>query len=263
MKFSDLAKYKTDTGLVVSARYDAWMATNSNPHYNERALNFAAWALEAQSRPRDRKGTISSSSLGSCKRRQQFTYLGMPEISPSPKLAAVFQTGTFMHIRWQMAGLTEGFLDDVEVPVRANQYRLHGTMDGLLEDGSVLELKSANSNSFRRVLSFGPLAGHEFQLGTYLLTTGREKGVFVYEDKDTQEYTEIVRTRDQLPLAEIAVNSAQLWSEIEEENLYEPLDDCMAKTGYRYNGCPFKDNCLKIRGWTEAEDIADQSRSSA
>lgn len=261
MKFSELAKYQDGKGLIVSSRYKTWIAKNANPHYSAEALSFGHQQLLLQSNQRDRRGTISSSSLSSCQRRQQFTFLGMPELPPSPKLAAIFQTGTFMHIRWQMAGLTAGWLSEAEVPIGKNTYELSGTMDGVLDEDSVLELKSCNSNSFRRVLSFGPLEGHLFQVGTYVLTTGREKGVLIYEDKDTQEFKEFVFPRAELPLIEIEFGAKLLWQRITAEQLVEPLDECLAKSG-KYLGCPFRDNCLKIRSWEEASDLADSSRAT-
>lgn len=257
MKFGDLSKYKIDTGLVISPRHEKWLSENANPVYSEAALDFAVDALEAQGKPRNRKGTISASSLGSCRRRQQFTFIGMPELPPSPKTAQIFQTGTFMHIRWQMAGLTEGWLTAAEVPVGNNDYGLSGTQDGIAYDDSVVELKSANSNSFNRVNTFGPLGGHPFQVGTYVLTTGAEQGVLIYENKDTQEFKEFVLTRDELPLDEIEIINEKLWERTVTKELFEPLDECEAGVGYKFAGCPFRTECLKIRTWEEAEEMAD------
>src|SRR3954462_2316733 len=110
MKFSSLGKYQMDKGLVVSPRHEQWLQVNSDPIYSDEALAFGAKVLIDMGRPRDRRGTISASSAGSCRRKQQFTFLGLPELPPTPKLAQIFQNGTFMHIRWQMAGLTEGWL---------------------------------------------------------------------------------------------------------------------------------------------------------
>lgn len=258
MKFSDLAKYKTGTELVVSARHDKWMESNSNPKYTDRAIAHAKQELEAQARPRNRQGTLSGSSLASCARKQQFTFLGLPELPPSPKTAAIFQTGTFMHIRWQMAGLTEGWLLSAENPVPKNAWDLSGTMDGIAYDASVVEFKSCNSNNFRRVNSFGPLPGHEYQGGTYALTTGADKVVFIYEDKDTQEYKEIVRRAEELPLQEIADHAADMWNWIRAKVLQPVLPDCWDGKGYQFTGCPFRDRCLKINSWEEAQSYANQ-----
>jgi hypothetical protein len=260
MKFGDLSKYKTDGGLVVSPRHERWLEHNSNPEYSTKARVFAAKALIDMGRPRDRRGTISASSLGSCRRKQQFTFLGLPELPPSPKLAQIFQNGTFMHIRWQMAGLTEGWLKEAEVPVGGNDLNLSGTQDGIAYDDTIVELKSCNSNQFARIQTFGPIEGHIYQIGTYTVTTGAEKATLIYENKDTQEFKEFVRTRDELPLVEIANGAEEMWLKNGNEELYEPLDKCWDKEGYQYAGCPFRNQCLKIRNWQEAKEIANQAK---
>jgi hypothetical protein len=257
LKFSELAKYKTGTELLVSARYEAWMAENANPVYSEEALQFVRDQLSAV--PRVRKGTISASSLGSCRRRQQFTFLGMPQLPPSPKTAAIFQNGTMMHIRWQMAGITEGWLTAPEVPVPQNQYRLSGTMDGVLYEGSIVEFKSINTDGFRNVMSFGLKHEHLIQGATYALCTGREKVSFIYEDKNTQEFKEIVKTVEELPMAEASMSAQITWDEIDHNTLAEPLDECLAGEGWRYTSCPYRKTCLKIRDWKEAKDVAHQA----
>ena len=44
-----------------------------------------------------------------------------------------------------------------------------------------------------------------------------------------------------------------VWESVEAEELYEPLNTCIDKTGYQYTGCPFRDRCLSIRSWEEAQ----------
>jgi len=116
MKFSEVVKNNAPD-LVVSRRHEEWLARNANPVYSDRALDFAAHQLAVL--PRVRKGTISASSLGGCKRKQQFEYIGMPQLPMDTKGALKVQNGMFMHLRWQMAGLTEGWLLEAEEPVPA------------------------------------------------------------------------------------------------------------------------------------------------
>lgn len=255
MKFSQTLKI-TKTELVVSNRYDRWMERNSNPEYSLDALDFGRKALFDQGSPRDRRGTFSASSLNSCKRRQQFTFIGMPEIKHSSRTAAILQNGTFMHIRWQMAGLSEGFFKAVEVPVGENSLRLSGTQDAVAHDGTIVELKSIHTNGFSGIRTFGPKEDHLHQGGTYLAATGAEKVSFIYEDKNAQEYVEYVKTADELPIQEIKDQAARLWENTENRELYPILDKCYEGKG-RYLYCPFRDNCLKVKSWTHAEEIVN------
>lgn len=255
MKFGELMKV-SKPDLVVSPRYDAWMKENSNPTYSDEALKHGVSELEKQAKPRDRRGSYSASSLNSCMRRQQFTFIGMPALPPTPKTAAIFQNGTFMHIRWQMAGLTEGFFREVEVPVPDNALNLNGTRDAVAHDGTVVELKSINHNGFGQVSTFGPKEDHIAQVGTYAAAAGHEKAVIIYEDKDTQEYREFVIKSTELPVSQIAARSRELWDRTRAEELAEPLEKCIEKTGYRYTGCPYREQCLDIHEWDEAKELS-------
>lgn len=250
MKFGELASHKREK-LVISPRHDAWLVENGNPTYSEEAKAFLA--REIGKPDRKREGTFSASSLDSCGRQQQFKFLGLPQLRLDPRTSGIFQNGTMMHLRWQMAGLTEGWLSQAEVPIEKNEHGLSGTMDGVNYDGSILELKSINSNGYRSVTSFGPKKAHLFQGATYALASGREQVVFIYENKDTQEYIEKVIDRDDLPMQEAAQRAEMLWTATDERRLLEPRGKCIDKEGWEYHSCPFRDRCLKIRSWEEAE----------
>jgi hypothetical protein len=249
MKFGETIKL-VDPGLVVTRRNDAWLVENDHPVYSTLALSFAHKAL--QQRDRKRKGTISASSLGECARYQQFVFLGMPKLPMDPRNVLKVTNGAMMHLRWQMAGLTEGWLRDAEVPVHDELLKLTGTMDGLLYEGSILELKSINLNGFSRVKTYGPLIPHLFQMATYMLCTEISRGVFIYECKDNQEYEEIVVNAADLPLEEAAMRAGAMWAHLNREELYEPLEKCIDQDGWVYRSCPFRDRCLKIHTWEEA-----------
>jgi hypothetical protein len=241
----------TDPDLVVSRRHEEWVTLNdAHPAYSEDALAFALGQLGKADRVR--QGTVSASSLGGCAREQQFVFLGMKKLPPEAKAAMRMQNGTFMHLRWQMEGLSEGWLDRAEVPLDTNPYKLSGTMDGLLYDGAILELKSINANGFSRIATFGPMLPHLFQMATYALCTGHTKGVFIYENKDTQEYKEIVVGPEDLPMLDVVDKAMALWSAIEGQELAEPLEKCIDREGWQYNSCPFRDRCLSIHRWEEA-----------
>lgn len=258
MKFGRLAQL-TRPEMVVSLRHDAWVKDNSNPVFSDQALAWGAQELINQGKPRDRRGTVSASSSGKCARRQQFTYLGMPEDQWDSKSASIVLNGTFVHIRWQMAGLTEGWLAQAEVPLPKNDYRLSGTMDGLCYDGTVLEVKSCNDRAFSRVMTFGVQKEHEFQGATYLLTTGRERVSFIYENKNTQDFCEKVLTRDELPMETVQIRTQALWAQIEKQQLVEPLPQAYDNKP-PCSWCPFKSKCLKMNSWSQAKEVADALR---
>jgi len=248
MKFSETIKL-ADPGLVVSKRHEAWITELDHHMYSQRAIDFAQAQLGSVGRKRS--GTISASSLGECGRYQQFVYLGMPKLLPDAKNAAKMANGSFMHLRWQMEGLTEGWLSHAEVPLDKNVFGLSGTMDGLLYDDSILELKSINTNGFSRVVTFGPLIPHLFQMATYMMCSGIDKGVFIYENKDNQEYKEIVVTPNDVDFEETRIRAEWMWGSTVTKKLHEPLGKCIDREGWEYNSCPFRDRCLSITSWEE------------
>lgn len=250
MKFGQLMAFNRPE-LYISPRHDRWMEEHPNAEYSESAMQLAYRELGKADRVR--KGTISASSLNSCERSQQFKFMGMPELAPTAKTAGIFHNGSFTHLRWQMAGLTEGWLKEAEVAVPINDFGLSGTADGLCEDGSVLEIKSINSHGFRGISSFGAKQDHQYQLGSYLLCMGIEQGRFIYENKDTQEYLEIPFRLTPEMGSEIQAHAEDAWEHLAAHELAEPLEKCIDKTGWRYTSCPFKDRCLGINSWAEAE----------
>lgn len=253
MKFSEVVKFNKPD-LAISARHDAWLEQNPNPEYSPEAINFM---LSQIGKPdRVRRGTFSASSVGGCLRKQQFTFLGLPQIDPSPRTSNIFHTGTAMHLRWQMAGLTEGWLVEAEIPVPENSIRISGTMDGIDYKGRIVELKSAHHDNYMRVMSFGPLKGHLAQMAGYMIATGRDEGAFLYEDKNTQDYVEIPVTRGEVPIYETEERIERLWDSVERKDLYEPLSQCLEKTGMAYKLCPYAKQCLDILEWEQAEEIA-------
>lgn len=253
MKFGEHIKQQKPE-LVVSRRHDAWMKANGNPEYSPEAIEFAREALNTATR--ERRGTVSGSSINSCRRRQIFTFLGWYQLPPTGKTAAIFQNGTMMHIRWQMAGLTEGWLRQAEVPVPHNFLHLSGTMDGLADDGTIVELKSINSNGFRQVNTFGPKQDHVMQVATYGTVALIDKAVLIYECKDTQEYRELVVDITDALREEVVAVSERVWEYIDNQELPEPLSECEEKKGYRYNGCPYRDRCLVTKNYEHAMEQA-------
>ncbi len=253
MKFTELMRV-TKQDLIVSPMHEEWLSHNGNPTYSPEALDFMRSELAKQGRKR--KGTVSASALDSCRRRQEFTFIGWPELPPSSKTAQIFHNGSFMHMRWQMAGLSAGWLAKAEVPVPVNDLNIAGTMDGIAHEGSIVELKSINTNGFGRVAAFGPQKNHRIQVGTYMYLSGVDKGCIVYEDKNTQEYREYIVEMDK-DLEDLVTESAQeIWGLLKQEVLAEPLTDCEAKMGFRYQTCPYRDRCLTVKNYKEAEALA-------
>ncbi len=255
MKFGEVLKHQRPD-LVISARHDAWLQKNDSPVYSQEALAFAARELAKLATPVDRRGKISASSLGSCARQQMFTFIGMPELSKTPQNSQQCQNGNFLHLRWQMAGLTEGWLVAAEVPIPANSLHLRGTQDGITDQDTLAEFKSISPHGYSSVANFGVKDDHRFQVGTYMAATGMSRASVIYENKGNQEYCEYMVEMDDDLHNEIEYRAQKMWRHADEQELPEPLDKCMAGEGWQYRFCPFRNVCMKVKSWEEAEEVA-------
>lgn len=232
--------------LPITMRHERWLETNSTPKYTETALDFARAALSHElGGNRSRSSDFRASGAGSCQRRQLFTandVRGITDISSD--LANIFATGNFLHLKWQMAGLTEGWLVQAEVPYESDEYSFGGTLDGIIYDGSLFEFKSINARGFSSVQMYGPKHDHILQAHAYMYLADLHAVSFVYENKDNGEWREFRMERDDL-ICDAIVGMVNDMTEMKRNQAYpEPLNKCLDREGWQYRQCPFREVCL-------------------
>jgi hypothetical protein len=165
------------------------------------------------------------------------------------KLANIFHTGNFLHLKWQMAGLTEGWLAQAEVSVDAPHLRFSGTLDGILFDGSGFEFKTIN-NYGHNFTWLDPKPIHVRQVHAYMVLKPEiERFSVIYENKDNAEWREMRIERDPVVYKSVQRELSNLNEMWDERKLPDPLEECRTKTGSTYRNCPFKDVCLPIKSW--------------
>lgn len=253
MKLSQLAGYSDDVPEI-SLRYEAWIMREEP--YSDAAVAFIG--REMQSVGRDRRGHFSASSLGSCARQQQFTYVGMPKREETAQRKAVLVNGKWMHMKMQAAGLTEGFLPHVEVPISENIWGIRGTMDGKSDKNKIVEAKSQNSFGFRK-LRTSPEAKdeHIFQVGTYMLMEDKEEAIVWYENKDNQDTKEFTVHRTTALMDRVIQRVEKLIEITEAGRLADMLPLCMEKKGWQYDYCAYRDVCPLMKTLNQAKETAD------
>lgn len=197
--------------------------------------------ISTKNADRDRVGTWSASSSGSCLRQQQLTFLGMPKGRPTPEQLNIFANGDYLHLRYQVAGLVAGWLSDAEVPLTLKTVR--GTADGILRWGEVLELKSINDYGFKNVLEFGPKTAHKRQATAYMIATGLPSTRFIYENKNTNANIEFYYERDEDMVVSVLDEWARLDTLAERRELAPMLEPCTRAEGFDYKYCPFNQIC--------------------
>jgi hypothetical protein len=202
---------------------------------------------ELQAKQRDRSATFSASARGTCPRQQVLAYEGFPgQNNFTSDTNAIFIHGTWTHVKWQAMGLEAGWLATTEVSCRIDEYNATGTIDGRLYEGSGWEFKSINSRGYRSVHESGPLWKHLLQVHTYMLATGIRVWSLMYEDKDTQQWTEFIvpwsdEIGDQVHAELQMVNRA-----VSDRVLPPVLPDCAKGEGTTYKQCPYRSNCPSL-----------------
>lgn len=194
----------------------------------------------------DRSGSFHPSQLYKCPRAQVFEYLNAPARKEyNPTLQNLFNDGHFRHLRWQIMLLNAGILTDIEVPVAMEKYRLTGSMDGMnRNDGWMFELKG--TSQYKSISQKGAMSAHIKQVNAYLMASGLEKAIIVYECKSTQEWTEIEIEKDDKIVSELTEILESLNGAIETGVLPEVKDACQNQEGYEYNNCPYSDICFRF-----------------
>jgi hypothetical protein len=236
--------------MPVTIRHERWLAQDYKP-FSDQALDFSRLALSKEAGGgRRRTAMFRASGSGTCRRRQMFRVISMPgRYEIDPKLASIFMTGDFVHLKWQMAGLTAGWLDQAEVAWDSPELNLGGTLDGILDDGSGLEIKSINTRGFSMVNKFGADPKHLRQVHSYMKLTEIDTFSIVYEDKNTQDYREFRVRKDPEIMASVEQELDELNESLQTRTLPQVLPLCQSRDGSEYRNCPFRDTCLTIKEW--------------
>jgi hypothetical protein len=237
--------------LPITVMHEKWLTENPDPVYSDRALEFAAMQLSGKSgSQRLRKRMFRASSANTCPRRQVLTYISIPvrrEITST--LGNIFATGNFLHLKWQMQGLTAGWLADAEVPFDVDELHAGGTADGVLYTGGGFEFKSINDRGYGNVMTYGPKEDHLEQTDNYMFLGGLDHYSIVYENKNNGEWREFLHRRDDARMLAVAERFDRLNQHVEDKKLPVVLEDCKHEEGQKFRQCPFRDSCLKIKMW--------------
>ena len=244
----------SNNDLPVTMKHERWLLDGSK--VTKKAAKTAQQILSGElGSSRTREPLFRASSMGYCHRRQVFARIaskaGLVKREPQDgKLANIFLTGNFLHLKWQVAGLSAGYMSEVEVPVDRPEIGYGGTMDARLFDGSGFEYKSINSRGYSMVTDRRqPTNQHLHQVHAYMLLAGVDEFSVVYEDKDKQEWKECRVKKDIQVEDSVRSEMRALTDSYLQKRLPEVLPDCAKKVGNEYYNCPFRDVCLKIKEW--------------
>lgn len=197
----------------------------------------------------ERKGRLSPSGFaGECDREVLFSFAGAPKIPGPISNEAVMEAGNSDHLRWQMAGLTSGFLSDCEGWSFVEDLRFGGSMDGVGADGSLFELKNTAPHLFKAIATGKGNAvdyatkmvrKHKLQMEAYWLLDELQPnpklqplGSLVYQDRASKEIFEVRLTPNPERRQEVHAILESFHDWIDIDQLPDLLPGCQAVLGH-------------------------------
>lgn len=227
---------------LITPLHHQWVADGA--HYTSEAVEIITeqmrkdW-LDGTTRS-DGSGRVRPSMIGGCLRKQRLSYLGMPSLPPDARSVQFFSAGHFGHYRWQLAGLSAGWLDEIEVPI-ATEYGLSGSADGRCFDGSVFELKTTNGNTLSKARASNcPTDPHEMQTSGYADAMGTRWVSIIYEGREWLDFHEI-RFEVTDEMIQRVREACEVVTDIDTD--IRPLPQCLSQTGSTYSSCAFRASC--------------------
>jgi hypothetical protein len=245
---------------VVTGPHSRWLETPEEDRVvTEEAAQFAKDVFLGKFKHR-RSGRFSPSSIGKCGRRSLFGFAGAPQLGVDLDAIGLMSIGTQDHLYWQVEGLSVGWMLDAEVWTWDPHYRIGGSIDGLLHDWSLFELKTVIGGKYSRIVSIDdePDYEHRLQFQAYKHTEGVETGSIVYQERATGQFHEFrVEAEDALE-KDLIGKLEELNNHVEDRTLPPMLNDCEMRSGAVYRSCPYRKYCRTANTLTihTAEDAA-------
>lgn len=229
---------------------------------NQKAMHHVIRVLLRQYK-HQRKGRFSPSNMGECPRRILFSYAGAPELQADIDNQEMMDHGSFGHLKWQIEGLTMGYMTEAEVWVHDEDLMTGGSIDGVLHDGSLFELKTAAMSAYNRIVVDlrQPKYENLLQLAIYFLLTGESWASVVYENRGIGDFHEFRVQADMDIEREVIRRLASYRRYVEDDALPPMLDMCEQRIGQVYRRCPFREICPIPKKLSDVESIqVDESR---
>lgn len=240
--------------LVVTGPHYEWLERLEHEQFPSQAALFHVARTLLRQFKRPRVGRISPSAMGMCDRRVIFGYAGAPQLAPDTGLSEIFDHGTESHVRWQIEGITMGWMKAGEVWHEDPDLLIGGSTDGVLYDDSLFELKSGAPSVFNKVVRDlrEPKRENLMQVDTYFLMMGTDWASVVYEDRAYGNFHEFRIARDAKRERVVLKLLRKYKAHIEADELPQMLAPCEEKMGTTYKQCPYRKICPLMKSVSHA-----------
>lgn len=247
--------------LFVTQPHTEWLERPEQEQvYSEEAITFLGDVLRKKFK-HERPGRFSPSAIGECHRRVVFGYAGAPQLPPDIDNQEMMDHGTISHLKWQLEGLTMGYMTEAEVWVHDEELLSGGSMDADLHDGSIFELKTAGMFVYNKIVldQRAPKWENLLQVHNYFLLSGADWASVVYEDRSSGQFHEFRVARDPKIEKEVLRRLRSYKSYVEEDELPPMLEMCEQRMGATYRRCPYRKVCHIPDSVTKAQDLPHDS----
>lgn len=255
---------QSGTELYVTGPHYEWLERLEHEQMpSQKAMAHVIRELLRQNK-HARAGRFSPSGLGGCPRRMLFGYAGAPQIPADTGSMEIFDHGTIVGLRWQIEGITMGWMQEAEVWVEDPDLLVGGSLDGMNADGSVFEMKSAAPSVFNKVVSEqrAPKFEHLMQTTTYMMLAGADHASIVYEDRAYGNFHEFRIERDPKIEREAIRRLRSYGRYVEDDVLPDMLAECEMRVGKAYKWCPYRKICPTVSTVSEAQAMHDPDEDS-
>ena len=236
---------QTGANLVVTGPHVQWLERLEHEQVpNAKALAFVIRALLHDFK-HPRPGRFSPSSMGECPRRIVFEHAGAPQLPPDIDNQEMMDHGTISHLKWQIEGLTMGYMREAEVWVEDPDLWVGGSIDAELADASLFECKTVHPFVYNKIVldTKKPKWEALLQIGTYFMLHGADWASVVYEDRGGGQFHEFRIERDDKIEREVLRRLKSYKSYVEADELPPQLADCEIKIGTVFRRCAFREIC--------------------
>lgn len=240
-----------------------WMAKpEAERGWTVEALQFNADVMAGRYK-RKRSGRISPSGIGEgCGRLVLFSYGGWPQTPFPMRNQDLMDQGSFLHLKWQMEGLTAGWMKQGEVWVHDPDFGpgVGGSADGQGFDDSLLEIKTTGAGPYMRY-SRSPNPDHLLQMETYWEVDSRTTqqfepiGSLIYVNRESGAFIEHRVRSDPQRREAVRRTVEDHQQRIDLDELPDMLEVCAKRSGSRYFECQYHATCPSAQSVWYAPEV--------
>lgn len=189
---------------------------------------------------------IRPSMISGCSRMIVYYLRGEPlEIKETPQSLRILKVGHYLHYRIQKLLVESGLAkeSDVELPVKDDDLWLRGHCDAIIEVNNekyIFEFKTVNSWSFSKLIDIPD--SYKDQATLYMHCLKIPRTIFLFENKDTQEWREFLYFLDELRLQNLLLKIREIQDCVKRNIL--PRRECTTKAHGARKRCPFVELCF-------------------